>query len=478
MACRDGRNPVMEPFFNPRGVAVIGARRSPGFGYFLPLALRRQGWGDRVFLVNPAGGEVHGMPLRRSLREVEGEVDLAVLIVPAQRVPEAMREAGERGIRNVVIESAGFAETGDGGRALQEKVKEVAAHYGIRVMGPNCLGVINTANRFSTMEVVEEALVPGPLAVVAQSGVFGSILLDALHRMGLFVSKAVTLGNRVDINECDVLEYLLGDEATEVVMMYLEGTADGRRLRRVLEEFRGVKPVLVLKSGRTPAGKEAALSHTGSMAGEDALYDALFAQTGALRFSTLEDMLRAAEAFVSQPSPRGGRLAIVTTSGSLGAMAADAAVAEGLEVPPLSPSTVEEMRRGAPGWMNVRNPLDVGPSGLLPKGLRAVMEDPAVDMVLGIAVMPYAVFREFKAMGATAGGLLGDIRRLRAEFPEKPLALCSLGEAEMVEGIKEAAGGEVPVFTSPEAGVKALSSLWRFAAGPTAGFRVPVQERE
>ena len=196
-------------------------------------------------------------------------VDLAIVIVPAEAVPDVIEEIGERGIRNVIIETAGFAETGERGMALQERVKAIAMQYRMRVIGPNCVGVVNTENRFSSVEVMEESLTPGPLSIIAQSGVFGNILLDHLPQYGLFISKAVTLGNRMDVDESDVLDYLDRDPTTRVIMIYLEGTANGRRLMESLARVTQKKPVLILKSGRTEAGKRATASHTGSMSGED-----------------------------------------------------------------------------------------------------------------------------------------------------------------------------------------------------------------
>jgi acyl-CoA synthetase (NDP forming) len=450
------------PFFTPREVVIMGARRSPGFGFILPIALQRQGWGDRLFLVNPAGGELHGMPLYKSVSEVPGDPDLAVVIVPATVVPEALAHLGERGIKHAIIESAGFTEIGERGKALQDEAKEAAARYGIRVIGPNCVGVINTSNRFSTVEVMDEALVPGPVAVIAQSGVFGNILLDDLYQRGLFISKAVTLGNRMDVNECEVLDYLHRDPDTRVIMMYLEGAADGRLLKETLDRVTRDKPVLVLKSGRTGAGRQATASHTGSMSGEDQLYEALFAQTGAIRASSLEELVDMARVFVTQPLPEGNRLGIMTSSGSLGALATDAAIKAGLELPSLDAASVDKVRSIAPQWMNVRNPLDVGPSGAYIPAMSALLEDPNIDMVLSIAVMPFAVFREFMARGISVKDFLGSAPGLREVAPHKPLILCSIGDRGFIQDLDEAVGPNVPVLTSPETASRALAALYRY----------------
>lgn len=442
----------------------MGARRSPGFGFILPIALQRQGWGDRLHLVNPAGGELHGMPLYAKVGDVPGDPDLAVVIVPAPVVPQALEEIGARGIRHVIIESAGFNEIGEEGKALQEKAKEAAARYGIRVIGPNCVGVINTTNRLSTVEVVDEAFIRGPVAVIAQSGVFGNILLDGLHEKGLYISKAVTLGNRMDVNECEVLDYLHRDPDTSVIMMYLEGAADGRLLRETLARVTRDKPVLVLKSGRTGAGRQATASHTGSMSGEDGLYEAVFRQSGAIRARSLDELVDMARVFSTQPLPAGNRLGVTTSSGSLGALATDAAIEAGLELPPLDPASVEKVRDVAPGWMNVRNPLDVGPSGQFLPAMTAMLEDPNIDMMLSIAVMPFAVFREFKQRGISVKDWLGSAPELRDLAPLKPVILCSIGDSGFVADLDEAIGPDVPVLTSPESAARALAELYRYGA--------------
>ncbi|MBW2063196.1 MAG: CoA-binding protein [Deltaproteobacteria bacterium] len=246
---------VLKTFFEPQGIVVVGARSTRAFGYGIPLQLIEQGWGDRTHLVNPKGGDLHGLPVYKRVTEVPDPVDLAVVIVPAPTVPEVLAQIGDRGIRHVIIQSAGFAEIGPQGRALQAEAEKAAAEHGLRIVGPNCVGVVNTANRFTTSEVMPEALKPGKLAVIAQSGVFGHNLLDRFNEKGLFISKAITLGNRMDVNESEVLDYLHHDPDTRVITMYLEGAADGRLLVETLKRVTSDKPVLVLKSGRTPVGR-------------------------------------------------------------------------------------------------------------------------------------------------------------------------------------------------------------------------------
>ncbi|MCG2818205.1 MAG: CoA-binding protein [Actinomycetia bacterium] len=426
--------------------------------------MKHLGWGNRLRLVNPSGGTLHGLPLYKRVADIPGRVDLAVIIVPARAVPEVLTEVAARGIRHAIIESAGFAEVGEKGLKLQDRSRRVAQKHGIRVIGPNCVGVVNTANRFTTVEILDEALAPGPTSIIAQSGVFGTIMLDMLYQYRLHISKAVTLGNRMDVNECDALAFLKSDTNTRVIMMYLEGAADGVRLRDTLAEVTRDKPVLVLKSGRTEAGRSATASHTGSLSGENKIYDAVFAQTGTVRASTLEELVEMARVFSTQTRPPGNRLGIVTSSGSLGVMATDTAISSGLSLPSLSRHTVGRVREGAPGWMNVRNPLDVGPSGQYGEALAALLEDPGVDMVLAITVVPFVVFKEIGRQGLPGTSYFGDIASIQELAPRKPLVVCAVGNNDFVSQMREASGPEVPVFISPEPAVRALAALYRYWA--------------
>ena len=449
-------------FFEPKGIVVVGARRSFGFGYGIAPFLQKQGWGDRLHLVNPVGGELHGQKVFKRVQDVPGPLDLAIVIVPAEAVSGVMEELGERGIRHVIIETAGFAETGESGMVLQARVKSVAMQYRMRVIGPNCVGVINTENRFASVELIEEALAPGPVSVIAQSGVFGNILLDHLPQYGLFLAKGVTLGNRVDVDESDMLEYLNEDQLTRVIMVYLEGVANGPRLMKSLAKVTQHKPVVILKSGRTQTGKQATASHTGSMSGQDHIYDAAFTQTGAIRAESLSGLIDVVRVFATQPFPKGNRLGIITTSGSLGALATDVAVSGGLTVPPLSPFTVNQARGVSPDWMNVRNPLDLGPAQNFRQLLPMLLADSGIDMVLAIMVLPYAAIRNLKGVGVTLRDLFGDIASIRKQHPEKPLVGVIVGHPGFVEDMSSLCGPSIPVYNSPESAAKTLATMWHY----------------
>jgi acyl-CoA synthetase (NDP forming) len=452
----------LDPFFNPKGIALIGARSKPGFGYMLPATLTDNGWGDRTFLVNPNGGRLHNMPVYKTLKDVPGSVDLAVVIVPAPAVPEVFNDIGRSGIKHVILMSAGFAEAGGNGRNLQDQARKIADEYGLSVIGPNCVGVVNTANRFATTELMPDAFSPGHLAVAAQSGVFGHNLLERFNEYGVSVSKAVTLGNRLVVDEIDALNFFHQDPETRAIVLYIEGTADGSRFRETLSQVTPDKPVLILKSGRTTAGKAATASHTGSLSGEDALYKGVFAQTGAVRAKNLDDLTSLARVFSTQALPKGSHLGIITGSGSMGALAADCAVDEGLILPPPSDLIVDAVKDGAPDWMNVKNPLDVGPSGQFPKAFSAMMEDPDIHMILAIIAIPYAAYQRMESLVRVESFFFGsDIPFAGRSWP-KPFLVCVVSHKQMVALVKNAMEPGVPVFTSPENAVRALAALWRY----------------
>ena len=321
---------LLDSFFNPGSVALIGATSTPGFGYGIPSFWKKNGWLDRAYLVNPKGGEIQGKKVLPSVGELPEGIDLAVVIVPSSAVREVLVDLGKKGIRAVVVESAGFAEIGAGGKERQEELAAIARQMGIRLIGPNCVGVVNTENRFATIEIMDPSLEPGSVAIIAQSGVFGNILLDHLPAAGLKISKVATLGNKIDLDEADLLEYFVADPRTRVILIYMEGTQDGARFLTALRAACRKKPVVILKSGRTPYGREATLSHTASLSGEDRLFDAAFRQAGAVRAENLQEMIEMARVFTTQPPMAGKKIGILTTSGSLGAMTADAAYREGL----------------------------------------------------------------------------------------------------------------------------------------------------
>jgi acyl-CoA synthetase (NDP forming) len=459
----------LDRYYRPRSIALIGARTSPGFGFGIPLFWKRRGWLEKAFLVNPKGGEIQGKKVFTSISDLPEGVDLAVVIVPAPGVKEVLIALARKGIRAVIVESAGFAETGEKGMRRQEEILQAARDFGIRLLGPNCVGIVNTENQLATIEVLDASLEPGPVAIIAQSGVFGNILLDYLPEAGLKISKVATLGNKVDLDEADFLEYFADDPQTRVILIYQEGTRDGRRLLRALRRACFKKPVVILKSGRTPLGKMATLSHTASLSGEDALYDAAFSQAGAVRAANLAEMIEITKVLSTQPSMPGKRVGILTTSGSLGAMTADALFEEGLELASWSPDTFQTVRQAAPDWVNVKNPMDIGPSGIFPTALKAVFSDPQADGYILIPVIPYAVIEIWQRAGVPIEKILGNWPDLRAPATGKPVVTVLLGGKGWLDQLKSLGGASIAAVSSPEAAAKGLGALARIHQERTKG---------
>ena len=453
---------TLRTFLAPKSVALIGATEKMGFGYGQTRTLLGTRSGAEVFPINRSQKEIFGQKAYASITEVPRPVELAVLIVPARAVLGVLKECADKGVQAAIIQSAGFAEIGAEGAALQKELTALARQTGLRLIGPNCVGLVNTENGFSTSETIPEAMTPGPIGVIAQSGVFGNILMDRGPDEGVFFSKVITLGNRSDVDEADLIRYLGDDEQTKVVALYLESVGNGRKFLDAVRETVPKKPVVIIKSGRTAAGKAATVSHTGSLSGEDEIYAAAFNQGGVLRAYNIEELFDLAKALAFQPLPKGNRVAVVTTSGSLGAMATDAVSDLGLPMARLAEETIRSVKEGAPPWMNVANPLDLGPSGLFARGVRALTEDPNVDAILAIFIIPWIVMQELAAAGAGQHEFFPELSEYNLEGADKPILVASPGKNEMRAILGEYFGRNVPIFRSPEGAARALAGMVKY----------------
>jgi acyl-CoA synthetase (NDP forming) len=459
MAGRD-----LSRFFEPRGVAVIGSFREGFFGgYVIVKSLLNAGYRGGIYPVNPAYREVHGLKVHSSIVDIEGEVDLALIMINARAVKGVMEECREKGIGSAVVISDGFAERDREGLRLQQELVETAKGLGIRIIGPNTAGVLNTANGFNPCpyEAGYYRVQQGSVAVCAQTGMINP---QAFPYPGLpyGISKICDLGNKSDVCESDILDYLGGDPDTRVISFYLESISDGRRFLEIAERVAAEKPTLVIKSGRTKEGARASSSHTGSMAMDDKIFDAVCRQAGLLRLDEFGDLFDIPKIFASQPLPQGHRLGIVTVTGGVGVITIDRAARYGLRIHPLSAGTREKLDGIFPGTGNM--PVDIGPMmaavkdafSLYPRMLQAVMADENVDLLFNVlwANAQEAVLERY--MEAYHG--------LKGRYA-KPIATWVYGPSE--EGRRELAGRlermGFPVFRSPEAAVKALGLAWEYA---------------
>ncbi len=384
----------MDFFFNPRGIAVVGATQSPKGGLAIVTNLIK-GFPGRVYPVNPRYEEVAGLTCYPGIKDVPDPVDIAILFIAAPRVPETIEQCAERGLKGVIIESAGFAETGDKGMDLQERLREVARRTGMRIWGPNCMGLFDAVNRyvfsFVSPSIWDEGLVPGDVSLIVQSGMLsGGFLVDTMSHGTMGVSKVCSIGNRADVNEADVLEYMLDDPDTRAVGLYLESILEPRRFLSLCHG--SDKPIVVLKGGKSERGAEAAMSHTASLAGNSRVVTGALAQAGVVEakdFKQMVDLCRTLATVPQVPGNACGRVAILTYSGGAGILSADFMDQLGLEVSRLSEETVEILHKIYPEWMPAKNPVDLWPAvekhggeKVYRTAMEAVCADPQVDAVL------------------------------------------------------------------------------------------------
>jgi acyl-CoA synthetase (NDP forming) len=445
-----------------RNLAVIGASQEPFKpGSLLLKVLKDTGFKGRIAGVNPRGGEVHGVPLYRSLPEIPFPVDLAVLLIRPEIVPSSLAECARQGVKGVVISSEGFAETGTQGRQYQEEVRAILQASGMRGFGPNTMGILNTDTGLTTSYFSnEDMLKPGSIGLAAQSGIFAGALLRYLSSIqGLHASKVLGLGNKVDVDESDALEYLIDDAQTRVVGMYLEDIRDGRRFLHTARRAVTRKPVLLVKGGRTAMGASIAASHTASLAVDDAVLEGALRQAGVLRMEGIDELIGAMMGFQWMPLPRGDRIALVTYSGGQAIMSLDAAAEVGLTPARFSKQTQERLARVIATPSKARNPVDIFPD-MMVHGFEktteaifhALMEDDGVHSI---------VFISFAVFGAEPYRPLAEAIQKR---PDKPVFFSLLGTKEDMEDSQTfLEQHRIPYCRFPEMAVRVIAHMLRYA---------------
>jgi acetate---CoA ligase (ADP-forming) len=448
----------------PSSIAVVGASRTPGtIGYELVHNLVRGGFTGAVLPINPHAGSIGGIHAYASVSDTPTPPDLAIIAVPASAVADVIAECGAAGVGGIVIISSGFAELGTDGRAVEASLVKSARRYGMRVIGPNCMGLANTDPSIqmnATFAPVDP--IPGNVAFMTQSGALGISLIDESGRRGLGISTFVSVGNKADISGNDLLRYWESDDATSVIALYLESFGNPRKFVRIASRVARTKPIIAVKSGRSPAGARGAMSHSAALATSDDVAELVLSRAGVTRVDTLEELFDTTQAFASQPPPAGRRVAIVGNAGGPAILAADAAVAHGLLVPELSAETRARLAGFLPAAAATGNPVDIVASGspdALEQALRVVLEDPEIDAVLAIYVPP---------LPDRDRSMLDAISRAAASRPDKTMLATVLAGNETVEldGVK------VPTYRFPESAVRALAhmasrSKWLRSNDPT-----------
>ncbi|MEY4674976.1 MAG: hypothetical protein RL148_2760 [Planctomycetota bacterium] len=448
--------PDLDGLFRPRAVAVVGASRRPGsIGRQIVANLLQGGFTGPVYPVNPNAEVVHSVPAYASVKAIPGPVDLAVLVVPPDAVLATAEQCGRKGVRGLVVITAGFREIGGEGVEREERLGAIARRYGMRVIGPNCMGILNTepAHRCNA-SFSASAPMPGAVAMVSQSGALGEAILADAAQAGLGVAMFASVGNRVDVTAADLLAYWEHDPAVKVILLYLESVGEPHEFVEVARRVGRVKPIIAVKSGRSDAGAAAAGSHTGSIAGADVAADTLLAQCGVLRVDSFRDMFALAQALLHQPPPRGPRMAVVTNAGGPGILATDALVGAGLGVQPLLPVTEKALRRVLPREASVHNPVDLIASAdgaRYRDTLRAIVKDTTVDGIVVMFVSPIMIDAE-----AVARAIVEETRGCR-----RPVLACIMGRQRGDEAQQLLVQAGIPVFRYPEDAATVLRLMWR-----------------
>lgn len=449
-------------FFEPKSVAVVGATNNPlKFGHYALLNLIDLGFKGKVYPVNLKADEVSGLKAYPRVDLIPDEVEVVAIIVPAPSVPQVMRDCAKKGVKGVVILSSGFREAGGEGIKFEREIVETAEKAGIRIVGPNTTGILNTSNGFTTSFAPLPKLRKGNVAFIAQTGLFAAAAFWWILSAEPFcLSKVMGLGNKSDVDDSEALEYLAHDEDTEIIAIYMEGVKDGRKFLKAAQKAAKNKPVLILKSGRTEAGVQASMSHTGSLAVRDEIFDAVCKKVGAIRVKDFEELTDLSKAFALQPLAKGNRIGIVSMTGAGCVMAADYSAEYGLEVAELSDETAKYVESYLPSWIKVKNPYDsemlfesVGPEDCLKISLGGFLGDENVDCA--VCVLPSSPMFAFDVEGP--------INEIKEKYPDKPFTINLIGSKDMVDlWTKQLEDISVPVYPSIERCVRALGALSKY----------------
>lgn len=441
----------LKRLFYPESVAVIGASNTPGkLGWNVFRNLLTHGFSGRLYPVNPNATEIQGVKAYKSIKEVPEPVDVAIVLVPAKQTPNVVRECCESGVKFIIVESAGFSELGDEGRALEMQMKTEIRKSGCRLVGPNCAGIINTHNGFVGSLGLLEELGKGNIGLIAQAGVYAAGFLWGLRKI-LDFGIIATIGNKLDINETDMLEAIGNDENIEVVCMYLEDVKGGKRFIEVARNIVKQKPIIVLKTGRTEEGKRAASTHTASLAGNDQIYSAIFKQAGIIRAKDNEHLFALAKAFSKQPLPKNNSVFVITYAGSLGVASADAISISGLKLAELPKEVKDEIRKLMPSYVGSFNPLDLtfdqNPEQVK-NVIETVLKYPGVGSI--ILIMQTEKFSEYV-----------DVLK-SIDYKSVPIFAVVFGKEFVMEDVIRLERAGIPVYTTPEQAVEVIASMWGY----------------
>lgn len=461
----------LKPLFEPESVAVFGASdREDSVGQVLFANLLQTGFGGRLFPINPKHEVVQGQQTFKSLHDVPGRVDLAIICTPAMSVPGIIEQCGERGVRFALIVSSGFAERGHAGAALERKVLEIARSYSVRILGPNSLGIMRPPTRLNATFTQERAH-EGKMALVSQSGAICSAILDWALPNKVGFSSVVSLGRSSDIDFGEILDYLVHDPRTHYILLYIEGIQNARLFLSALRSAARIKPILLYKTGRFASGTAAALTHSGIRSGSDTVFDMAIRRAGVVRVNSIIQLIEGAKALNDRLQPKGKRLLIITNGGGPGAIAADRASEAGIPLAELQEPTVQALNKVLPTTWSHANPVDIGGDATPERYRQAIMLCAADDQVDGLLVMltPQAMTKPL----AVAEQLVELSKELN-----KPLIACWMGEEHTREAREFMSSHNIPVFRMPESSVDLFSNLSTFYENQRLLLQTPAAKTE
>lgn len=459
----------LDRIFNPKSVAIIGASDTEGsVGCAIVKNLTRLGYAGTVYFVNNRKPEILGKKTYSSVTTIPEPVDLAMIATPAKTVPDMVEECGKAGVKGAIIVSAGFKETGPAGKELEEKILENARKYNIRIVGPNCIGIIRPRINLNAT-FVDKVPKSGKIAFISQSGALGSAILDWAIHQNIGFSNFVSVGSMIDVDFGDLIDYFGTDPKTKSILMYVEGITEARKFMSAARHFARTKPIIVVKSGRFSESAKAAASHTGSLSGEDAIYDAAFKRAGIVRVDEIADLFNAAEVLGTQPLPKGPNLAIITNAGGPGVMTTDALIAKGGKLAKLSQKTVESLNAVLPHFWSHGNPIDVlgdAKSDRYKAAVEACLNDDNVDGIL-------VIFTQ-QAVGDAVGIAKNIVDLVKDKMYQNKTVLTSfMGYGSVQEANALLNANNIPTYGTPEQAVKTYMAMYQYERNVELIYETP-----
>ncbi|MCX6660391.1 MAG: CoA-binding protein [Candidatus Bathyarchaeota archaeon] len=462
-----GAKDAVRSLFEPNSVAVVGASEDPTkFGYLLMKNLIELGYSGKIYPVNKSRDTVLGYKCYPTVKSIPNDFETVIIIVPAQHIPQIMKECAEKKVKGAVVCTSGFREAGEKGAELEREMLQNAKIGGIRIAGPNTTGLLNVYNGFTSAFVKISKPRRGSVSIISQTGMFGSVLLEhILSTQAYGLSKVAGLGNKADLDDSDILEYLEDDANTKVIAIYAEGIKNGRRFLEISKRVLKKKPVIILKSARSGSGGKAALTHTGSLMVRDEIFDAVCKTTGLIRVEDIEELLDTIKAFAFLPPSKGDRIGVIAYTGAGCVMSADAIEKYGLKLAKLSEQTMQKLKRFAPDFGILSNPLDAelvrqgigSAEGSLVLALESYLEDPNVDMVSLVLV---GLTKESNIWDVDTKKVFSEIKR---KFPAKPLVVTNLASKEVIDEYREILEElGIPTYPSLLRNIRALSALSKY----------------